>query len=109
MESNEIEKMICGEKYEKWTMKLLKEAVVPEHGYSSESPIYIAFLEVLCEMSPSEQREFVKFVTGTPRLPIGGIAALQPRLKVVRRDEANTANQEYNNAQNAMALPSVMT
>lgn len=28
---------------------------------------------------------FLRFVTGTPRLPPGGLAALQPRLTVVRK------------------------
>lgn len=30
-------------------------------------------------------RRFLRFVTGTPRLPPGGLAALQPRLTVVRK------------------------
>jgi E3 ubiquitin-protein ligase TRIP12 len=42
-------------------------------------------LEVLSELDPSDQRRFLRFVTGCPRLPPGGIAALQPRLTVVRK------------------------
>ena len=89
-------------------MRLLKEVVIPEHGYTPESLPYIALLEVLCEMSPGEQREFVKFVTGTPRLPRGGIGALQPHLKVVRREEPNVPGGAPQ-INKAIALPSVMT
>lgn len=42
-------------------------------------------LEILSELDPSDQRRFLRFVTGCPRLPPGGIAALQPRLTVVRK------------------------
>jgi E3 ubiquitin-protein ligase TRIP12 len=42
-------------------------------------------LEVLCELDPGDQRRFLRFVTGCPRLPPGGVAALQPRLTVVRK------------------------
>jgi E3 ubiquitin-protein ligase TRIP12 len=40
---------------------------------------------VLVELDPVEQRRFLRFVTGTPRLPPGGLASLQPRLTVVRK------------------------
>ena len=33
-----------------------------------------------------ERKHFLMFVTGTPRLPIGGFAALRPLLTVVRKD-----------------------
>jgi hypothetical protein len=36
-------------------------------------------------MDGVEQRRFLRFVTGSPRLPPGGLAALQPRLTVVRK------------------------
>jgi E3 ubiquitin-protein ligase TRIP12 len=36
-------------------------------------------------MDTVEQRAFLRFVTGSPRLPPGGLAALQPRLTVVRK------------------------
>jgi HECT-domain (ubiquitin-transferase) len=42
-------------------------------------------LEVLSELDTADQRRFLRFITGCPRLPPGGIAALQPRLTVVRK------------------------
>lgn len=38
-----------------------------------------------------DTRRFLRFVTGTPRLPPGGLAALQPRLTVVRKLSAAAA------------------
>ena len=37
------------------------------------------FLEVISELDAADQRRFLRFVTGSPRLPPGGIASLQPR------------------------------
>lgn len=42
-------------------------------------------LEILSELDAADQRAFLRFVTGCPRLPPGGLAALQPRLTVVRK------------------------
>ncbi len=49
------------------------------------SPPVQALLEVLADLEPADQRRFLRFVTGCPRLPPGGVAALQPRLTVVRK------------------------
>lgn len=37
-------------------------------------------------LDPNGRRQFLKFVTGTPRLPIGGFGALRPRLTVVKKE-----------------------
>lgn len=42
-------------------------------------------LDIMCELSPEEQRAFLRFVTGAPRLPPGGLAALNPKLTIVRK------------------------
>ena len=41
-------------------------------------------IEVLCSLDRKDQRLFMRFITGSPRLPLGGFAALRPRLQVVR-------------------------
>ncbi|ORY53559.1 hypothetical protein BCR33DRAFT_710961 [Rhizoclosmatium globosum] len=49
-----------------------------------------------------ERREFLLFVTGSPKLPIGGFKALTPPLTVVRKSaDFGTKADSY--------LPSVMT
>ncbi len=49
--------------------------------YTSESTAVRHFLEVIAELDAADQRRFLRFVTGSPRLPPGGIAALQPRCR----------------------------
>lgn len=58
--------------------------------------------EMMSEFDLSDRREFLQFVTGTPKLPIGGFKALSPPLTiVVRPPESGKKPDEY--------LPSVMT
>merc|ERR1712130_32783 len=47
-----------------------------------------------------QQRKFVRFLTGSPKLPIGGFKSLQPKLTIVRK-ETEGSPDDY--------LPSVMT
>lgn len=50
------------------------------------------------------QRQFLQFVTGCPRLPVGGFKALSPPLTIVKKDSFDSPDanpDEY--------LPSVMT
>jgi len=42
-------------------------------------------LEVLSEFDYEQRRAFLQFVTGAPRLPPGGLAALNPKLTIVRK------------------------
>ncbi|PSC70280.1 E3 ubiquitin-ligase UPL3-like isoform A [Micractinium conductrix] len=81
---DEIEAMLCGTG-EAWSPSFLAEVIKVDHGYTLQSPPVRALLEVLSELDAVEQRRFLRFVTGTPRLPPGGLAALQPRLTVVRK------------------------
>lgn len=75
------------------------------------------FLSIMSEFTNPERREFLSFITGScvilsmvssllansielnysPRLPIGGFAALSPALTIVRKDGGDGS------------LPSVMT
>lgn len=54
----------------------------------------------MTEFNDSEQRAFLKFVTGCPRLPVGGFKSLHPRLTVVKKS-VDGPPDSY--------LPSVMT
>ncbi|CAN0439462.1 unnamed protein product, partial [Ectocarpus sp. 8 AP-2014] len=41
---------------------------------------------VMSDLDTEGRRQFLRFVTGTPRLPIGGFGALRPRLTVVKKE-----------------------
>lgn len=75
---DEIEAMMCGTG-EKWTVEALTETIKFDHGYTASSTAVAYFLDILTELDAADQRRFLRFVTGSPRLPPGGIAALHPR------------------------------
>ena len=75
---DEVEAMLCGTG-ETWTVGGLADTIKFDHGYTANSTAIKFFLQVLTELDAADQRRFLRFVTGTPRLPPGGIAALQPR------------------------------
>lgn len=63
----------------------LREHTVCDHGFTAESKAIGDLIAILCELSIEEQRLFVRFVTGANRLPVGGLAKLEPKLTVVRK------------------------
>lgn len=81
----ELDALVNGDKEQPFTMDMLREHVKCDHGFTQNSHAVKLLFEVLCEFTPAEQRDFVMFVTGAPRLPVGGLAALHPSLTIVRR------------------------
>ena len=110
--SEEIEFYICGsESSEKdtnddiWSYENLTLNIIPMHGYNKNSLIYKGLIEILRNMSKTERKMFLLFVTGSPRLPIGGFKNLYPKLTVVQSQNSNF--DEFDNPD--LHLPSVMT
>ncbi|KAK4337072.1 hypothetical protein RND71_043702 [Anisodus tanguticus] len=100
--SNELEQLFCGSNHTKWDKKLLIDCCHPDHGYNFESKAIKNLFEILSSFTPDEQRKFLQFVTGSPRLPIGGLKSLNPPLTIVRKTfEPGENLDDY--------LPSVMT
>ncbi|XP_034605412.1 E3 ubiquitin-protein ligase UPL3 isoform X1 [Setaria viridis] len=107
----ELDYLICGRR-ELWEPEILLEHIKFDHGYTSKSPAIVNFLEIMAEFTPEQQHSFCQFVTGAPRLPPGGLAALNPKLTIVRKHSSSAANTT--NATGAIEsadddLPSVMT
>ncbi|KAI6244075.1 Thyroid hormone receptor interactor 12 [Aphelenchoides fujianensis] len=94
-EANEMEGLFCGcsESADdaNWDRNVLQQSIRPDHGYTHESQEIGWLLDML----------FLQFVTGSPRLPVGGFRALHPPLTVVRK----VANYGCANIE----LPSAMT
>jgi E3 ubiquitin-protein ligase TRIP12 len=61
-------------------------------------------IEILTELNVEQQAAFITFLTGSPRLPIGGLKALQPHFTIVRK----TAHESGGGSTDGL-LPSVMT
>lgn len=51
---------------------MLTEACRADHGFTLESRAIRFLLEILASYDTNEQRLFLQFLTGSPRLPTGG-------------------------------------
>ena len=97
----------------------LGEAIKADHGFNVESKAIRDLIEIMTLYDKNSRRDFLQFLTGSPKLPIGGgrliceawhitltwfsgFKALNPQLTVVRKPhEAPLTPDDY--------LPSVMT
>ncbi|KXS18290.1 hypothetical protein M427DRAFT_153427 [Gonapodya prolifera JEL478] len=99
---DELGLLFGGAQNEDWSPETLSDAVKADHGYTSESRAIKYLIEVMTAMTPIERREFIQFVTGSPKLPIGGFRNLSPPLTVVCKvPDSPYQADDY--------LPSVMT
>lgn len=105
----ELDQIFCGSSVQssaslaQWDVKTLMESCRPDHGFTNESPSIRFLYEIMASYDREEQRQFLQFVTGCPRLPVGGFKSLSPPLTVVKKtfDSPDVAPDDY--------LPSVMT
>jgi len=67
-----------------WSVSKLRSAVKFRQGYHPDSPAIQYLLTIMSELTPQQQRAFTRFITGSPSLPGGSIAALNPPLTVVK-------------------------
>jgi E3 ubiquitin-protein ligase TRIP12 len=80
----------------------IEHAIKADHGYTLESRAVQNLVEVMAGYDKEERRQFLQFITGAPKLPIGGFRGLTPPFTVVRKPhEAPFRADDY--------LPSVMT
>lgn len=98
----ELEQLFCGSLTEVWDVKMLMECCRPDHGYTHDSKAVKYLFEILSSYLGEDQRRFLQFVTGSPRLPVGGFRSLNPPLTIVRKTFSNSENPDN-------SLPSVMT
>ncbi|WOG84167.1 hypothetical protein DCAR_0103348 [Daucus carota subsp. sativus] len=108
---DELDYLLCGRR-ELWKMESLADHIKFDHGYNAKSPAIVNLLEIMGEFTPEQQRAFCQFVTGAPRLPPGGLAALNPKLTIVRKHSSTVGNMSNVPGVSESAdddLPSVMT
>ncbi|KAG0045276.1 Ubiquitin fusion degradation protein 4 [Gryganskiella cystojenkinii] len=93
---------LFGSGEEDWSFETLVDCVKADHGFTSESRAVRNLLRVMSEFTREERRQFLQFITGSPKLPIGGFKNLHPAFTVVCKPfEAPLKADDY--------LPSVMT
>ncbi|KAI8995767.1 hypothetical protein BC832DRAFT_568588 [Gaertneriomyces semiglobifer] len=84
-EGSEVQMVCGGGGEEDWSLETLRDALKTDHGYNPNSPSILYLLTVLSSYTPLERREFLSFLTGSTRLPIGGWKTLTPSFTVVKK------------------------
>ncbi|EMR09222.1 hypothetical protein PNEG_02558 [Pneumocystis murina B123] len=93
--------ILFGQGKEDWSIETLLDSIKADHGYNMDSRSIRNFLDILTNMNDMERRQFLQFITGSPKLPIGGFKNLTPPLTVVcKSHEPPLTPNDY--------LPSVM-
>ena len=100
---DELDQIFCGtvQSFVSWEPRGLAESCKPDHGYRCGSPpcctvqLYVIcslesesitrLFDIMSEYNQDEQRAFLQFVTGCPRLPIGSFKSLSPPLTIVKK------------------------
>ncbi|EGO22225.1 hypothetical protein SERLADRAFT_357165 [Serpula lacrymans var. lacrymans S7.9] len=94
--------MLFGNSDEDWSIETLSESIKADHGFNVESRAIRDLIELMSEFDATTRRDYLQFITGSPKLPIGGFRGLNPPFTVVRKPhEAPLTADHY--------LPSVMT
>ncbi|CAG8153318.1 unnamed protein product [Penicillium nalgiovense] len=94
--------MLFGQAEEDWSIETLMDSIKADHGFNMDSRSVRNLLQTMSEMDHQQRRDFLQFVTGSPKLPIGGFKSLTPIFTVVcRPSEHPYTPDDY--------LPSVMT
>lgn len=64
--------MLFGRVEEDWTLETLMDSIKADHGYNLDSKSVRNLMQTMSELAPTQKRDFLQFVTGSPKLPIGG-------------------------------------
>lgn len=75
--------MLFGRVEEDWSIETLLDSIKADHGFNMDSKSVRNLLQTMSELSAPQRRDFLQFVTGSPKLPIGGFKSLNPMFTVV--------------------------
>ncbi|KAL9596591.1 MAG: hypothetical protein Q9179_004563 [Wetmoreana sp. 5 TL-2023] len=75
--------MLFGRVEEDWSIETLLDSIKADHGFNMDSRSVRNLLQVMSELTLPQRRDFLQFVTGSPKLPIGGFKNLTPMFTVV--------------------------
>ena len=68
----QLEQLFCWSAWCIWDVKMLMESCQPDHGYTHNLRAVHNLLQLLSTFTIQQQRDFLQFVTGSLRLPVGG-------------------------------------
>lgn len=87
---------------EDWSPQTLYASINADHGYSMASATIHELIAIMSSFKAADRRLFLQFLTGSPKLPVGGFKSLKPKLTVVLKHPEDGLNPDA-------YLPSVMT
>ncbi|CCE62555.1 hypothetical protein TPHA_0C04050 [Tetrapisispora phaffii CBS 4417] len=93
---------LFGKEEEDWSESTLYSSIKAEHGYTMDSQTVHDLINILKYFNINQRRLFSQFLTGSPKLPIGGFKCLKPKLTVVLKTPEDNLTPDQ-------VLPSVMT
>jgi E3 ubiquitin-protein ligase TRIP12 len=56
-------------------MAALMDSIKADHGYNLDSKSVRNLLQTMSEFTDQQRRDFLQFITGSPKLPIGGTSS----------------------------------
>jgi E3 ubiquitin-protein ligase TRIP12 len=103
--SDELDSLLCGSSQDSvaWDRATLLEHTKCDHGYTASSRAVHWVVDIIADFTPEERRKFLRFATGSSRLPPRGLRDMNPKLTFVRKEptQPNASPDSY--------LPSVNT
>jgi len=82
-EAEELSREISGtDDKSAWDAETILSSMAFEHGYTRDSPIVRNLANLMASFTSELRRLFLLFVTGAPRLPVGGFPSLSPKFTV---------------------------
>lgn len=64
--------MLFGQAEEDWAIETLMDSIKADHGFNMDSKSVRNLLQTMSQLDKQQRRDFLQFVTGSPKLPIGG-------------------------------------
>jgi len=83
----EIDRVLCGacQHTVSWDKAAITEGLSIQSGYTLAGKAIQNLLQTMMEFTMEERRRFLSWVTGSPRLPVGGFRNLQTKISVFRK------------------------
>lgn len=96
-EPTELETLMCGSIEQDWSKEAILDAANYTHGFTVHSKVSQWFATLLSSFDEEQRRKFLRFATGSPRLPPRGFKGFHHRLTLSRKDaeKSHSADDYY--------------
>jgi len=92
--ADELDILLCGvpENLTDWSYNEILECSKFGEGYSASSRVVSYLINTLVSFDVEQRRRFLLFLTGSPRLPIGGLRSMRPKFTIQRKTNLDVAD-----------------